>query len=119
MATMNQCIASLSRLGLSAIARPTVTTVAPTLPRYLAPSASASVPVIQARAASGTVGMQARQREKEKAKKKRKQQRHKEYKYATPSREEQYSLCDAMRYVGNINCPVTYGPTYGVLSCSV
>jgi large subunit ribosomal protein L1 len=47
----------------------------------------------------GTQAMKAREREKEKLKKKRKQQRFKEYKYATPSKEEQYSLCDAMRSV--------------------
>lgn len=57
--------------------------------------------------------MQAREREKEKLKKKRKQQRFKEYKYATPSLEEQYSLCDAMRYlraseVGRPPSSVTY-----------
>lgn len=46
---------------------------------------------------SGTRVMQARERQKAKLKKKRKQQRFKEYKYATPSKEEQFSLCDAMR----------------------
>ncbi|GAW19391.1 hypothetical protein ANO14919_088770 [Xylariales sp. No.14919] len=51
--------------------------------------------------------MQAREREKEKLKKKRKQQRFKEYKYATPSQEERFSLCDAMRYLraAEVGCP--------------
>lgn len=47
----------------------------------------------------GTRAMQSREKEKEKLKKKRKQQRFKEYKYATASKEEQFSLCDAMRSV--------------------
>lgn len=91
MATTNQCLASLARLSLSATTRPTAI---PTLSRYLVPA------VIQARwKSAGTTAMQAREREKEKAKRKRKQQRFKEYKYAAPSKEEQHSLCDAMRYV--------------------
>lgn len=97
MATTNQCIASLARLSLSATTRPTAT---PSLSRYLAPA------VIQARwKSAGTTAMQAREREKEKAKRKRKQQRFKEYKYATPSKEEQHSLCDAMRYVEDRQSP--------------
>lgn len=88
MASINQCIASLTRLSLSTPAR----TVNATIPRFLAPS------IVQIRCKSaGTVAMRAREREKDKLKKKRKQQRHKEYKYAAPSKEEQYSLCDAMR----------------------
>ncbi|KAI1400913.1 50S ribosomal protein L1 [Hypoxylon fuscum] len=104
MASINQCIASLTRLSLSASTRP----VNATIPRFLAPS------IIQTRWKSGgTVAMQKREREKEKLKKKRKQQRFKEYKYATPSKEEQYSLCDAMRYlraaeVGRPPSSVTY-----------
>lgn len=88
MASINQCIASLTRLSLSTPVRP----VNATIPRFLAPS------VVQTRCKSaGSVAMRAREREKDKLKKKRRQQRHKEYKYAAPSKEEQYSLCDAMR----------------------
>lgn len=42
--------------------------------------------------------MAIRVRAQEKAKRKKKQTKYKEYKYAVPSKEEQYSLCDAMRY---------------------
>lgn len=92
MATTNQCIASMARLNLSSITRPTA--AAATIPRLLAPAAS----ITQLRwKSAGTRAMQAREREKEKLKKRRRQQRFKEYKYATPSKEEQYSLCDAMR----------------------
>ncbi|XXH00952.1 hypothetical protein Hte_007303 [Hypoxylon texense] len=104
MASMNQCIASLTRLSLSTPAR----AVNATIPRFLAPS------TVQIRCKSaGSVAMRAREREKEKLKKKRKQQRHKEYKHAAPSKEEQYSLCDAMRYlraaeVGRPPSSVTY-----------
>ncbi|KAI0189008.1 ribosomal protein L1-like protein [Xylaria flabelliformis] len=94
MATTNQCIASMARLNLSSIIRPTAATV--TIPRFLAPAAS----ITQLRwKSAGTRAMQAREREKEKLKRKRKQQRFKEYKYATPSKDEQFSLCDAMRYL--------------------
>ncbi|KAI1842136.1 hypothetical protein JX266_011669 [Neoarthrinium moseri] len=104
MATMNQCLASLARLSLSSASRP----AAASIPRFLAPS------IVQTRCASGgNSSMQARVRAKEKLKKKKKQQRFKEYKYAVPSKEEQYSLCDAMRYlraaeVGRPPSSVTY-----------
>ncbi|KAH9909519.1 50S ribosomal protein L1 [Xylariomycetidae sp. FL2044] len=105
MASTNQCIASMARLSLSTMTRPSI---ASAIPKYLAPS------INQTRwKTSGTQAMQARAREREKLKKKRKQQRFKEYKYATPSREEQFSLCDAMRYlraaeVGRPPSSVTY-----------
>ncbi|KAI0453518.1 50S ribosomal protein L1 [Xylaria acuta] len=108
MATTNQCIASLARLNLSSMIRPTA--AAATIPRLVAPAASTT----QLRwKSAGTRAMQAREREKLKLKRKRKQQRHKEYKYAAPSREEQFSLCDAMRYlraaeVGRPPSQVTY-----------
>ncbi|KAI1133961.1 50S ribosomal protein L1 [Hypoxylon sp. FL0543] len=104
MASVNQCIASLARLSISAPIRP----VNATIPRFLAPS------IVQTRCKSaGSMAMRAREREKEKLKKKRRQQRFKEYKYATPSKEEQFSLCDAMRYlraaeVGRPPSSVTY-----------
>ncbi|KAI8947792.1 50S ribosomal protein L1 [Xylaria longipes] len=94
MTTTNQCMASMARLNLSSMIRPTA--AAATIPRLLAPAASTT----QLRWKSlGTRAMQAREREKEKLKKKRKQQRFKEYKYAAPSNEERFSLCDAMRYL--------------------
>ncbi|KAI1206821.1 ribosomal protein L1 [Annulohypoxylon truncatum] len=102
MATANQCIASLARLSLSAPIRP----INATIPRFLAPS------IVQTRCKSaGTVAMRAR--EKEKLKKKKRQLRFKEYKYATPSESERWSLCDAMRYlraveVGRPPSSVTY-----------
>ncbi|KAI1391713.1 50S ribosomal protein L1 [Hypoxylon trugodes] len=90
MASANQCIASLARLSLSVSKRP----VQSTLPRFLAPS------IVQTRCKSaGSTAMQKRERDKAKLKKKKKQNRHKEYKYATPSQEERYSICDAMRYL--------------------
>ncbi|KAI1372832.1 50S ribosomal protein L1 [Hypoxylon crocopeplum] len=105
MASINQCVTSLTRLSLSAPARP----VYATIPRFLAPS------IIQTRCKSaGSVAMRARERKKEQLKKKKRQQRFKEYKFATPSGEaEQYSLCDAMRYlrafeVGRPPSSVTY-----------
>ncbi|KAI0835239.1 50S ribosomal protein L1 [Hypoxylon sp. FL0890] len=104
MASTSQCIASLARLSISAPIRP----VNATIPRFLAPS------IVQTRCKSaGSIAMRAREREKEKLKKKRRQQRFKEYKFATPSKEEQYSLCDAMRYlraaeVGRPPSSVTY-----------
>ncbi|KAK5633549.1 hypothetical protein RRF57_009263 [Xylaria bambusicola] len=91
MATTNQCVASLVRLNLSSRARPATATI----PRLLAPSSTSQVRWKSA----GTRAMQAREKEKEKLKKKRRQQRFKEYKYAAPSLEEQFSLCDAMRYL--------------------
>ncbi|KAI1640646.1 60S ribosomal protein L1, mitochondrial precursor [Biscogniauxia mediterranea] len=92
MAYTHQCIASLARLSLaSATTRPTTIS---TIPKYLAPS------VVQSRwKSAGTQAMQAKEREKEKQKRKRKQNRFKDYKHAVPSKEEQYSLCDAMRYL--------------------
>ena len=51
-------------------------------------------------------------------KRKRRQQRFKEYKYATPSKEEQFSLCDAMRCVLDILFPVFFLPFLGLFSLS-
>ncbi|KAI0097322.1 50S ribosomal protein L1 [Nemania sp. FL0031] len=106
MATsINQCIASLARLNLSSTVRPAIATI----PRLVPPPATSQVRWKSV----GTRSMQAREREKEKLKKKRRQQRFKEYKYAVPSKEEQFSLCDAMRYlraaeVGRHPSSVTY-----------
>ncbi|KAI1171083.1 50S ribosomal protein L1 [Nemania sp. FL0916] len=91
MATVNQCAASLARLTLCSTARPTVIS---------APKSLSLLPISQRRWKSGqNMGMQARSREKEKLRKKKKMQRHREYKYAVVSKEEQFSLCDAMRYL--------------------
>ncbi|ETS76225.1 hypothetical protein PFICI_11612 [Pestalotiopsis fici W106-1] len=104
MATTNQCLASLARLSISGTSRPAATSI----PKFLAPS------IVQARCASGpNSAMAIRVREKEKAKRKKKQTKFKEYKYAVPSKEEQFSLCDAMRYlraaeVGRPPSSVTY-----------
>ncbi|CAJ2506551.1 Uu.00g006810.m01.CDS01 [Anthostomella pinea] len=94
MASTKQCIASMARMSLTSAARPTTSQI----PKFLAPS------IIQGQTqtrwkSAGTSAMQSREREKEKLKRKRRQQRFKEYKYATPSKEEQFSLCDAMRYL--------------------
>lgn len=83
MASLNQCLASLARLSLTAPARPAV---APTIPKFLLPSA---VPLV--RHASGGGGMRKRPAKKKKV-----------YKMLrcydlTPM--TQYSLCDAMRQV--------------------
>lgn len=51
------------------------------------------------------MGQRARAKQKELAKAKKRKGRHKEYKYAAPSIEEQYSLCDAMRYVRPVLLP--------------
>ncbi|KAH8664473.1 ribosomal protein L1-like protein [Xylariales sp. PMI_506] len=107
MATTNQCLASLARLSITSAARP----AASSIPRFLAPSITAIQGPTQLRYASSQAS--ARAKEKEKLKKKRKMQRHKEYKFAAPSLEERYSLCDAMRYmraaeVGQPPSSVTY-----------
>ncbi|KAK7954751.1 mitochondrial 54S ribosomal protein MRPL1 [Apiospora saccharicola] len=107
MASTSQLLASLARLSISSPAsRPTASSI----PRFLAPSATTQIRC----ASGGTAQMQARQREKDKLKRKRRQQRFKEYKYAVPSgKDEQFSLCDAMRYlraaeIGRPPSSVTY-----------
>ncbi|KAK8041067.1 mitochondrial 54S ribosomal protein MRPL1 [Apiospora phragmitis] len=92
MASTSQCPASLARLSLSSASRP----AASSIPRFLAPSVTTQIRC----ASGGTAQMQARQREKDRLKRKRRQQRFKEYKYAVPTgKGEQFSLCDAMRYI--------------------
>ncbi|KAK6833474.1 Ribosomal protein L1p/L10e [Apiospora arundinis] len=106
MASTSQFLASLARLSLSSAPRPAPSSI----PRFLAPSVTTQIRC----ASGGTAQMQARQREKEKLKRRRRQQRFKEYKYAVPSgKGEQFSLCDAMRYlraaeVGRPPSSVTY-----------
>ncbi|KAK4122171.1 ribosomal protein L1 [Parathielavia appendiculata] len=84
MASLNQCLASLARLSLVAPARPTVT---PTLLKFLVPSATA--PLV--RRASGGGGMRKRPAKKKKT--------YKMFRSYDLSQIEQYSLCDAMRYL--------------------
>ncbi|KAK7966230.1 mitochondrial 54S ribosomal protein uL1m [Apiospora aurea] len=90
MASTSQFLASLARLSISSAPRP----AASSIPRFLAPSRGKG--------------------KKEKLKRKRRQQRFKEYKYAVPTGNgEQFSLCDAMRYlraaeVGRPPSSVTY-----------
>ncbi|KAI0017149.1 50S ribosomal protein L1 [Xylariomycetidae sp. FL0641] len=96
MASVNQCVASLARLSLASATRPALTPV----PRYLAPSVVPSIAQQTRWKSAGTVAMQARERAKLKAKRKKRASRYKEYKYAVPSGpNEQFSLCDAMRYL--------------------
>lgn len=83
MASLNQCLASLARLSLTAPARPTV---APTIPKFLLPSATPLV-----RHASGGGGMR-----KKPVKKKR---TYKTLRCYDLSEMQQFSLCDAMRQV--------------------
>ncbi|KAI0186718.1 50S ribosomal protein L1 [Astrocystis sublimbata] len=107
MATPNQCIAAMARLNLSSsMARRPTAAAASTIPRITlsTPAVTTRIPPTIAQQqlrwkSAGTRVMQAREREKEKLKKKRRQLRFKEYKYAAPSKEEQFSLCDAMRYL--------------------
>lgn len=102
MASTRHCTASLARLAIS-----TPCTSRPALPtlsaRHAAPAATALFSTTSSfdKAVSKKTGptLQQQALQKERAKRKKKQSRHKEYKYATPSQEERWSLCDAMRYV--------------------
>jgi large subunit ribosomal protein L1 len=84
MASLNQCLASLARLSLTAPARPAV---ARSIPKFLLPSATA--PLV--RHASGGGGMRKRPTKKKRA--------YKTFRTYDLSQIEQYSLCDAMRQV--------------------
>lgn len=101
MAATTKCLASLARLSLASATRP-LASPASSIPRFLAPS------VTQIRCAGQMSLAEKRLKEKNNLRKKRRQQRFKEYKFAVPTGEgEQFSLCDAMRYV----CP--HRPTSG------
>ncbi|KAI1813939.1 50S ribosomal protein L1 [Poronia punctata] len=93
MATPTQCIAMLARnmarVNLSSMTRPAIASI----PKLAPPSITQQV-----RWKSG-MAQQARAKEKAKLKAKKRKSRHKEYKFAAPSTEEQFSLCDAMRYL--------------------
>ncbi|KAK3297362.1 ribosomal protein L1-like protein [Chaetomium fimeti] len=84
MASLNRCLASLARLNLTAPARPTTT---PSIPKFLLPTTA--VPVV--RYASGGGGMRKRPPKKKKA--------YKTFRSYDLSPMEQFSLCDAMRYI--------------------
>ncbi|KAK4239389.1 ribosomal protein L1-like protein [Achaetomium macrosporum] len=84
MASLNQCLASLARLSLSTPGRPIIT---PAIPKFLIPSATA--PLV--RHASGGGGMRKRPAKKKKT--------YKTYKCWDLSEVEQFSLCDALRYL--------------------
>ncbi|KAL2130247.1 hypothetical protein VTI74DRAFT_6705 [Chaetomium olivicolor] len=85
MASLNQCLASLARLNLAAPARPTVSS---TIPQFLLPSAAAT-PVV--RYASGGGGMRKRPAKKKKV--------YKTFRCYDLSPMQQFTLCDAMRYI--------------------
>ena len=89
MASLNQCLASLARLNLTAPARPTA--VASTIPKFLLPTATATATVSSVRYASGGGGMRKRPVKKKKV--------YKTFRSYDLSPMEQFSLCDAMRQV--------------------
>jgi len=78
MASLNQCLASLARLSLSAPARPIL---ASTIPKFLAPATATPI------AHYATVIKRAQKKKKN----------YKTYKCWDLSEMEQFSLCDAMR----------------------
>ncbi|KAL2144612.1 hypothetical protein VTI28DRAFT_8823 [Corynascus sepedonium] len=84
MASFNHCLASLARLSLAAPARPTVTS---TIPKFLLPTAS---PSVRHAYSSGGAGMRKRPK---------KRRQYKYFKTHDLSQMEQFSLCDAMRYI--------------------
>ncbi|KAK4189121.1 ribosomal protein L1-like protein [Podospora australis] len=84
MASTTNCLASLARLSLSAPARPTAVSI---IPKFLLPSAATPL----ARHASGGGGM------RKKAPKKKKT--YKTFRSYDLTPMEQFSLCDAMRYI--------------------
>lgn len=84
MASTTHCLASLARISLSAPLRPTAVS---TIPRFLLPSAAAPL----ARHASGGGGMRKKTPKKKKV--------YKTFRSYDLTPMEQYSLCDAMRYI--------------------
>ncbi|KAK4149978.1 ribosomal protein L1-like protein [Chaetomidium leptoderma] len=83
MASHTQCLASLARLSLTAPARPTV---ARTIPKFLLPAAAA--PLVRH---AGAGGMRKRPAKKKKV--------YKSFRCFDLGPMEQFSLCDAMRYL--------------------
>lgn len=80
---MNQCLASLARLSLTTPARPILQS---TVPRFLAPAVTAH----QAR----TYAVGNPQKDK-----KKKRRTHKNFRVDRLDKMQQFSLCDAIRYV--------------------
>lgn len=89
MTSMNQCLASLARLSLTTPARPTLQS---TVPRFLAPAATAH-----------QVRNYAANPQKDK-KEKKKRRVHKNYRVDRLDKMQQFSLCDAIRYA-LLPCP--------------
>lgn len=85
MATSNQLLASLARQSLSSATRPS----AAPIPRFLLPLAS---PACQSRFASQRAGGLAKKIEKKK-------KLYKSFRSYDLEGQEQFSLCDAIRYV--------------------
>ncbi|KAL2163019.1 hypothetical protein VTH06DRAFT_6855 [Thermothelomyces fergusii] len=84
MASLNHCLASLARLTLASPSRPIVTS---TIPKFLLPAATASPFVRYASGGGGT------------RKRPKKKKQHKTFRTYDLSQMEQFSLCDAMRYI--------------------
>ncbi|KAL2257632.1 hypothetical protein VTK26DRAFT_9374 [Humicola hyalothermophila] len=82
MASVKQCIASLARLGLSTPARPTVTSS--TIPKFLLPSAS--TPFVRHAHGEGRT-------------RRRKKRQYPHFRSYDLRPMQQFSLCDAMRYI--------------------
>lgn len=88
MASMNQCLASLARLSLTSPARPILPQS--TVPRFLAP-ATATATAQQTRTYAANP-----QKDK---KEKKKRRVHKNFRVDRLDKMQQFSLCDAIRYV--------------------
>ncbi|KAH6641078.1 ribosomal protein L1-like protein [Chaetomium tenue] len=85
MASLNRCLASLARFSLTTPARPTT---APLIPKFLLPTTT--VPLVRY-ASGGGGGMRKRPPKKKKT--------YKTFRSYDLSPMEQFSLCDAMRYL--------------------
>ncbi|OIW30182.1 ribosomal protein L1 [Coniochaeta ligniaria NRRL 30616] len=90
MATTNQFLASMARLSLSASSRPSASS-AISIPRFLLPLAGHASS--QSRFASGSQRAGGQKKKEEKKKK-----THKSFRSYDLSDQEQFSLCDAIRY---------------------
>jgi large subunit ribosomal protein L1 len=100
MASTSHCLASLARLSISAAPRPTVRT----LPRFLIPSLASGV-------INGSRGFAAKkgpnivspkekaERDARRAKLAKKKRRFKDFRVPDLNKLDQFTLCDAMRYV--------------------
>ncbi|KAB5547393.1 ribosomal protein L1-like protein [Coniochaeta sp. 2T2.1] len=91
MATTNQFLATMARLSLSTSSRPCTSSATP-IPRFLLPTAG-HAPSQQKRFASGNQRSGGLKKKEEKKKK-----THKSFRSYDLSDQEQFSLCDAIRY---------------------